>query len=134
MIYVLDASVAVAALRDGEPGHAAALKRCMPLFAGRDEIVVPSIFDIEVTSALVRRGVDPDRIAAFLDRHLVSRRLVNIGPRVVRAALAVVNATRLRAADALYVWLAARENIPLVTADSEVIRRAPLVGARTLAP
>ncbi len=134
MIYVLDASVAVAALRDGEPGHTAALRRCMPLFAGRDEIVVPSIFDIEVTSALVRRGVTPDRVAAFFDRHLASRRLVTIGPRVVRAVRTVVNATRLRAADALYVWLAAHEGVPLVTTDHEIIQRASLAGARTLEP
>jgi predicted nucleic acid-binding protein len=124
----------VAALRDREPGHAAALRRCLPLFAGRDEIVVPSLFDLEVTSALVRRGIAPDRVAAFFDRHLHARRLVTIGPRVVRAAWTVVAATRLRAADALYVWVAARENIPLVTVDREVIERAPLAGVRVLEP
>ena len=134
MTYVLDASVAVAALRDGEPGHRAALRRCMPLFAGRDQIVVPAIFDIEVTSALVRRGVAPDRVAAFFERHLTSRQLVNIGPRAVRAPRAIVNATRLRVADALYVWLAAREGVPLVTADREVIRRAMFAGARAMEP
>ena len=131
---MLDASVAVAALRAGEPGHADALRRCMPLFAARDQIVVPSIFDLEVTAALVRRGVTPDRVAAFLARHLATRRLVSIGPRAIRAARAVVNTTRLRAADALYVWVAAREDLPLVTADREVIQRAPLAGARAVEP
>jgi predicted nucleic acid-binding protein len=48
--YVLDASVAVAALRANEPFHADALRRCLPLFAGRDEIVVPALFDVEVAS------------------------------------------------------------------------------------
>lgn len=134
MIYVLDASVAVAALRDGEPGHRAALRRCLPLFAGRDQIVVPAIFDLEVTSALARRGVAPDRLAAFFERHLRSRRLVTIGPRAVRAVRAVVNATRLRAADALYVWVAAREGIPVVTADREVLERAARAGATALSP
>ncbi|MGH7895677.1 MAG: type II toxin-antitoxin system VapC family toxin, partial [Candidatus Binatia bacterium] len=121
MIYVLDASVAIAALRASEPGHHEALRRCLPLFAGRDQIVVPSIFDLEVTSALVRRGVAPVRVAAFFDSHLRSRELITIGPRAVRAARAVVNITRLRAADALYVWVAARKGIPLVTADGEVL-------------
>jgi predicted nucleic acid-binding protein len=106
----------------------------MPLFAGRDEIVVPSLFDIEVTAALVRRGVAPDRVAEFFVRHLAARRLVSIGPRVARAVRAVVNATRLRAADALYVWLAAREDVPLVTTDREVIERASLAGARVVEP
>jgi predicted nucleic acid-binding protein len=134
MTYALDASVAVAALRTGEPGHAAALRRCLPLFAGRDQIVVPSIVDLEVTSALVRRGITPDRVAAFFARHLASRRLVSIGPRVIRAARTVVNTTRLRAADALYVCLAAREDVPLVTADRKVLERAALAGARAIEP
>lgn len=131
---MLDASVAVAALREREPGHAAALRRCLLLFAGRDEIVVPSIFDLEVTSALIRRGVSPDRVAAFFDEHLAARRLVTIGPRAIRAARGVLLATRLRAADALYVWVAARENVPLVTGDLEVIDRAALAGVRALEP
>jgi len=106
----------------------------MPLFAGRDEIVVPSIFDLEVTAALVRRGVGADRVAAFLARHLAARRLVTIGARAVRAARTIVSATQLRAADALYVWVAAREDLILVTADREIIERAPLAGARAVAP
>jgi predicted nucleic acid-binding protein len=132
--YVLDASVAVAALRDREPGHRAALRRCLPLFAGRDEIVVPALFDLEVTSALVRRGIAPDRVTAFFDRHLRSRRLVTIGPRAVRSVRAVINATGLRAADAAYVWVAAREGVQLVTADREVLERAARAGAGAVAP
>jgi predicted nucleic acid-binding protein len=134
MTYVLDASVAVAALREREPGHREALRRCLPLFAGRDQIVVPAIFDLEVTSALVRRGVAPARVTAFFERHLRSRQSVTIGPRAVRAARAVVNATQLRAADALYVWVAAREGIPVVTTDREVLERAALAGATAVAP
>jgi predicted nucleic acid-binding protein len=124
----------VAALRESEPGHATALRQCLPLFAGRDEIVVPSIFDLEVTSALVRRGIAPDRVAAFFDQHLAARRLVTIGPRAVRAARTILAATRLRAADALYVWVAARENLTLVTSDREVVDRAALAGVRALQP
>lgn len=73
MKYVLEASVAVAALRSSEPSHAVALRRCMPLFAGRDEIVVPAIFELEVTAALTRRGVESKRIAGFLAQHLAQR-------------------------------------------------------------
>ena len=129
MRYVLDASVAVAALRHGEPFHADALRRCMPLFAGRDEIVVPAIFDVEVVSALVRRGVAPDRVALFFEKHFASRKLVTLGPRAVRAAREIVGLTSLRASDALYVWLAAHEGVRLITADREVLSRAPLAGA-----
>jgi predicted nucleic acid-binding protein len=132
--YVLDASVAVAALRDGEPGHRQALRRCLGVFAGRDHIIVPSIFDLEVTSALVRRGIGADSVAAFFERHLAGRQLIPIGPRAVRATKGVVRLTRLRAADALYVWVAAREGIPLVTSDAEVIERAAMAGVSAVPP
>ena len=124
MKYVLDASVAVAALRSNETGHGRALRRCMPLFAGRDEIVVPAIFEVEVVSALVRRGAASASVARFFERHFGSRQLVTIGPRAAQAARAIASSTRLRAADALYVWVAAREGLPLVTADVEVLKRA----------
>lgn len=134
MIYVLDASVVVAALREREPGHRAALKHCLPLFERRDHIVVPAVFDLEVTSALIRCGAEPDRVTEFFADHLESRRLVTIGPRAVRAVAAVVRTTRLRAADALYVWVAAREGIPLVTADEEMLTRAHLYGVTAVNP
>lgn len=124
MRYVLDASVAVAALRSHEAGHGDALRRCMPLFAGRDQIVVPAIFEIEVVSALVRRGAAPASVDRFFEKHFGSRELVTIGPRAARAARAIASSTRLRAADALYVWVAARAGLPLVTADVEVLQRA----------
>ncbi|HEY6461456.1 MAG TPA: type II toxin-antitoxin system VapC family toxin [Polyangiaceae bacterium] len=127
MRYVLDASVAVAALRASEPHHADALRRCMPLFAGADEIVVPAIFDVEVVSALARRGVSAAGIERFFEAHFATRRLVTLGPRAARAARAVAANTQLRAADAFYVWVAAREGLPLVTLDGDVLARAGAV-------
>ncbi len=134
MRYVLDASVAVAALRDREALHERALRRCMPFFAGRDVVVVPTIFDLELTSALVRRGVDPARVDRFFEQHLVTRERVTIGPRAVGALRRILATTQLRAADAIYVWVAAREGLDLVTADDEVLRRAPLAGVNAVAP
>jgi predicted nucleic acid-binding protein len=134
MKYVLDASVAVAALRNTEPHHAAALKRCMPLFAGRDETVVPAIFDIEVVASLVRRGADPASVAHFFDRHFAARTLVTIGPKAAARVRVVAAITRLRPADALYVWVAARAFLPLLTFDREVLERAALAGVTAHAP
>ncbi|MGH7440981.1 MAG: type II toxin-antitoxin system VapC family toxin [Polyangiaceae bacterium] len=134
MKYVLDASVAVAALRKTEPSHVDALRRCGPLFGGRDEIVVPAIFDIEVFSALVRRGAPPSRVTRLFALHFTTRRAVTIGPRAAIAVRAVVARTQLRAADALYVWLAAREGLELVTLDREVLTRAATVGVVAVPP
>lgn len=106
----------------------------MPFFAGRDVVVVPTIFDLELTSALVRRGVDPARVDRFFEQHLVTRERVTIGPRAVGALRRILATTQLRAADAIYVWVAAREGLDLVTADDEVLRRAPLAGVNAVAP
>jgi predicted nucleic acid-binding protein len=106
----------------------------MPLFLGHDEIVVPAIFEIEVTAALTRRGLDVSTVAEFLERHLAKRRSITIGPRAIRGAKRILRMTRLRAADALYVWVAAREELPLITLDQEVIARAGLAGVTVALP
>jgi predicted nucleic acid-binding protein len=106
----------------------------MPLFAGDDEVIVPALFDIEVVSALVRRGASPASVARFFENHFIARTVVTIGPKAARAVRNVVGQTKLRAADALYVWVAVREGLPLVTADRQVLQRAPLAGANAIKP
>jgi len=122
--YVLDSSVAVAAVRPSEPSHAMARIRLVALLTGVDEIVVPAIFDVEVTSALVRGQASPASARRFLQRDLAARTLVTIGPRAVRAICAVAAQTRLRAADATYVWVAMSRGLAFVTLDREVQRKA----------
>jgi predicted nucleic acid-binding protein len=119
-IYVLDASVAVAAIRAGEPSHQAARTRLTSLLAGLDSIVVPAIFDIEVTSALVRGGAAIAAVHEYLERDLAGREIITIGPRAARAISGVAARTRLRAADAAYVWVASSRGLPLVTLDREL--------------
>jgi predicted nucleic acid-binding protein len=127
MKYVLDASVAVASLRPNEPNHAAAIERVTPLIRGADTIVVPTIFRVEVASALARAGFAPRDAGRFVDGFLANAVLVTLGPVRTRSAQRVASTTRLRAADAIYVWLAGREGIPLVTLDREVLQRGSSV-------
>jgi predicted nucleic acid-binding protein len=124
MRYVLDASVAVASLRPNEPLHAAAVAFLSPLLKGDDAIVVPAIFRIEVASALARAMFTPAQVARFIGAFVARATIVTIGPRRAIRIERVAIATRLRAADAMYVWLAGREGIPLVTGDAEVQQRA----------
>ena len=124
MNYVLDASVAVASLRANEPKHAAAVAYLAPLIKGTDTIVVPAIFEIEVASALARAGFAPHEVERFVSGFLAHARVTTIGPLRARSIRRVVARTRLRAADAIYVWLAAREGVPLVTIDLEIQQRA----------
>jgi predicted nucleic acid-binding protein len=118
--YVLDASVAVAAVRRSEPSHAAARARLARLLAGADDIVVPALFDVEVTSALVRGQALPARAQKYLEVDLAARRLVTIGPRSARAICGVVARTSLRGADATYVWVAMAHQLAFVTLDREI--------------
>jgi predicted nucleic acid-binding protein len=134
MSCVLDAAVVVSALRESEPHHQACLRRCGRVFSGREPLVVPAIFDLEVCAALVRRGVALPRVEQFLAAHLPDRHRVVIGPRAVVAAQRIVRTTRLRAADSLYVWVAARFGLPLVTIDEEVLSRAALAGVTAQRP
>lgn len=134
MKYVLDASVAVSALRAQEPGHTAARARCDALFKRQDEIVVPVLFDVEISSALIRRGAPPAVVATWLCTYFAGRTLVTIGPRATAAILVVAAQTRLCAMDAAYVWVAQRKGLTLVTSDIEILNRAMLVGVNAVAP
>jgi predicted nucleic acid-binding protein len=95
----------------------------LALLTGTDDIVVPAIFDVEVTATLVRGRATSSAAQKFLDRDLGARQLVTLGPRAARAISGVAARTRLRAADAAYVWVASSRGLTLVTLDREIAAR-----------
>jgi predicted nucleic acid-binding protein len=124
MKLVLDASVAVAASRPNEPSHAASRARVTRILAGHDEMVVPAIFPIEVGASLARAGEPIAAVCAYVDTLLsVAVDVATIGPLRARRIRDMAIASRLRAADTAYVWLAAREAVPLCTLDREITQR-----------
>jgi len=133
-VFVLDASVAISALRAGDPNHARAASHLAPLLQGMDSIVAPSIFDVEVVASLVRAGYAAADARRAADLFLARARVVTLGPRAARAASGVAARTRLRTGDAIYVWVAEREGLPLVTFDGEILTRAHLAGVSALTP
>ena len=124
MRLVLDASVAVAAARPGEPSHRAARLRVSRVLRGADEIVVPALFSVEVGAALARAGEPLPAVRAYVDA-LVSAAVIvaPLGPRSAHRARETAMRWQLRAADGVYVWLAVREGLPLCTLDREVQQR-----------
>lgn len=124
MRLVLDASVAVAAARPGEPLHSTARARVARVLRGADEIVVPTLFSVEVGAALARAGEPIPAVRTYVDS-LVSAAsaVVPLGPRAAARARETAMRWQLHAADAVYVWLAAREGLPLCTLDQEIARR-----------
>ena len=124
MIIVLDASVAVAAARPNEPSHVASRARVSRVLQRKDEIVVPALFPIEVGSALSRVGEAPNAVRAYVNALVATANGVfTIGPKAATRIRDLAIASKLRAADASYVWLAAREGVPLCTLDLEVSKR-----------
>jgi predicted nucleic acid-binding protein len=124
MKLVLDASVAVAAARPNEPSHAVSRARVTRVLAGNDEIVVPAIFPIEVGASLARVGEPPSAVCAYVDTLMsVVVAVATIGPLRARRIRDMAIASKLRAADAAYVWLAAQEGVPLCTLDREMTQR-----------
>jgi predicted nucleic acid-binding protein len=124
MRLVLDASVAVASLRPSEPGYLAARARVRRIVNGDDVAVVPSLFVAEVAGALARLGFDAAAIEAFVATLTSApHEVTTIGPRRAHAVARVAVATKLRGADAMYVWLAAREGVPVCTLDREILAR-----------
>jgi predicted nucleic acid-binding protein len=133
-VSVLDASVAVSALRSNDANHSRAAAHLAPLLQGIDAIVVPTIFDVEVVATLVRAGFAPADARRAADLFVSRARLVTLGPRGARAASNTASRTRLRTGDALYVWVAEREGLPLVTFDPEILARARMAGVTAIAP
>ncbi len=129
MRICLDASVAVTAHRASEPSHAVSRLRVDRVLAGADELVVPALFPLEVASALSRNGIDPKVVIGYVEALLAHAELVTIGPKRAPLIQAVAMATKLRAADATYAWVAGRERVTLVTLDGEVLKRAASVCA-----
>ena len=124
MRLVLDASVAISALRPKEPSYQAARARLRRLANGDDLAVIPSLFVAEVAVALSRLGFDPAAIEAFVGAlTALPHQVVTVGSKRALAAARIAVATKLRGADATYVWLAAREGVPVCTLDREIIAR-----------
>jgi predicted nucleic acid-binding protein len=130
---VVDASIAVNALRPREPGHARSKAWFLAHLA--DAIVVPSIFPVEFVASLVRGGVPAADARGALAAWLGARaKVVTLGPRAAAGAGRVAEVARLRAADSFYVWTAQRYAMPIVTYDREILDRAHLAGVTAVEP
>jgi predicted nucleic acid-binding protein len=133
-VFVLDACVAITSLRPHEPEYRAAFARLRSVITGVDTIVVPAIFPAEMMATLGRGGLDARAAGRATSTFLAGARLVTIGPRFALAAGRVAATAKLKGMDAIYVALASREGLDLVTLDQEVIDRAARVGVTAVKP
>ncbi len=113
----------------------AAARACIArILAGTDSIIVPAIFEVEVTAALARGAVAPLHVPRFVGPLLANARVVTVGPRFARAAARLASNASLRGMDAIYVTVASREGVDVVTLDKDVLSRASRVGVTARAP
>jgi len=93
--------------------------------ADGSQIIVPTLVIPELGGAIVRRTGDPAAAArgVLWVRRLSSLWLVAIDDSLGDEATDVAMKLRLRGADAVYVALARREGVPLVTWDREQLDR-----------
>jgi len=132
MRLVLDAGVSIASLCPREPGHHAARARLRRIAAREDVAIVPALFVTEVAGALARLGFAAPSIETLLAA-LPSAPVTTIRPKRALAVARCAIATKLRGADAIYVWPGAREGRPLCTLDRQIIARGP-AACRVVAP
>lgn len=126
---VLDATAWISSLVTTDIHHARSDKWLVRVSVAGEELIVPSIFLVEVAGALARRTGDKVAATAAL-RTTVSSTAITVVP--IDRALATTAARlaldlSLQGADATYVALAAERDSPLVTWDRELISRAGAV-------
>jgi predicted nucleic acid-binding protein len=116
----------VSSLITNDANHAASLQWLVDSAHAGQTLFVPSLFVAEVANAVARRTT-VKRLGTLAVQGILSNRavqLVAIDESLASHAATVAAAHSLRGADAVYVALADRLDIPLVTLDREQIDRA----------
>jgi predicted nucleic acid-binding protein len=125
-VIVVDASVWTAFLYPADVHHSSSRRWLDQWSANRGVILGPTLLLVEVSGAIARRTGLPamglQGIARIRRSPLV--RLVAVDGRLAGEAADLAANLRLRGADAVYVALARREGVPLVTWDQEQLTRA----------
>jgi len=129
-LYVVDASVWVSRFLPADVRHDPSYRWLGGQVARGEPIVAPLLVLAEVAGAVARRtGLSELGVhAVSLMQHLPNARLVAVDTELAQLGAQLAAELRLRGADALYVALARRLDIPLVTWDQEQRERGrPLV-------
>jgi predicted nucleic acid-binding protein len=123
---VVDASVLVSCLLPQDAHHAASRAWLGRQLASGASLVAPITLLAEVGGAIARRteGAEQGQQAIGWLIHLPNLRLAAVDHSVGLLAAELATALRLRGADALYVAVAERLALPLVSWDREQQERA----------
>ena len=123
---VTDASVWVSRFLNDDAFHAASLRWLTEMIADERAVVAPASMLAEVAGAIARRTGKTQMGYEVVQRirRVPSLQLVAIDPDLGNYAAEIASSYRLRGADAIYVAVAHRLQIPLVSWDREQLERA----------
>lgn len=124
--YILDASVAVkwfAATAETDRDRALSLRQ--RYVTGATRLEVPGSFALEVLNALrfSHRFGERDLVTAVESLEALALSVYPIDYDLLRSTVAIASAYQLTLYDAVYVALAERRGMPLLTADEALIQK-----------
>jgi len=131
---VVDASVWASYLLPADPFHHPSRQWLVPWLTQKHEVVGPVLLLVEVASAIARRTGRPrlGRRAIRTLRQNPQVRLIDLDESLAVVAATLAVDLGIRGADAVYVAVAHRLSLPLVTWDQEQLTRgAAVVQTRT---
>ncbi|NJN82312.1 MAG: type II toxin-antitoxin system VapC family toxin [Caldilineaceae bacterium] len=126
---VVDSSVYIAAINAHEPHHEASRRWFEVAVNTGQDIWAPALFLSEV-SAAIGRGLENPLLALETVERLRNSSIVRLAPvdiNLAERAAAIAARHRIRGCDAIYVALAERLSIPLITLDRQQLTRASTV-------
>lgn len=122
---VIDASLFVALLKEGGPGHEAVWKWMSEAIANGQKMYAPAILLPEVGAAISRGVGDPavaKRSIDFIKKSKIIE-LVPISVGLAVQAAQVAAEQRVRGCDSVYLAVAIQTGEPLATLDNQQIER-----------
>ncbi len=125
-LVVVDASVWISAVFPQDSFHAVSELWLFRQTLPRLGVILPTLALSEITGAISRVSNDLDRARAVLAQfeQLPSVQFHALDRELATAAANIAIDLHLRGADAVYVALAARHGLPLITWDRELLERA----------
>ena len=133
---VVDASILVARLVAGDVFHQTARNWLEAQRARGTRFLAPALLVVEVAAAISRHTASPDlaRRAVTSLKNLPDLRLVEMDRAVVQIATEAAAAWGVRGADAFYIAIAHKLNLPLATLDTDQRARASRILHQVINP
>jgi predicted nucleic acid-binding protein len=133
-VYVIDASVFVAAFSRQEPHYRTARQLLAQITANNWQVYVPGILLPEIGAGMSRATGNPVRVRRLvrLIQQAAYLAIADVDQHIISIATDLAIHHRIRGCDAVYVALAQHRNAVLITLDQEQRQRVPpTITART---